>query len=39
MSKNILEVNNLVKHFEVSNSVFSINKKIVIAVDNISFDI
>lgn len=39
MSKNILEVNNLVKHFEVSNSVFSRNKKIVKAVDNISFDI
>lgn len=39
MSKNILEVNNLVKHFEVSNSVFSRKKKIVKAVDNISFDI
>ena len=39
MSQNILEVNNLVKHFEVSNSVFSRNKKIVKAVDNISFDI
>ena len=39
MSKNILEVNNLVKHFEVSNNVFSRNKKIVKAVDNISFDI
>ena len=39
MSQNILEVNNLVKHFEVSNNVFSRNKKIVKAVDNISFDI
>ena len=39
MSKNILEVNNLVKHFEVSNNVFSRNKKIVKAVDNITFDI
>ena len=39
MSNNILEVNNLVKHFEVSNNVFSRNKKIVKAVDNISFDI
>ena len=39
MSKNILEVRNLVKHFEVSKSVFSRNKKIVKAVDNISFDI
>ena len=39
MNKNILEVNNLVKHFEVSNNVFSRNKKIVKAVDGISFDI
>ena len=39
MNQNILEVRNLVKHFEVSKSVFSRNKKIVKAVDNISFDI
>jgi peptide/nickel transport system ATP-binding protein len=39
MNKNILEVRNLVKHFEVSKSVFSRNKKLVKAVDNISFDI
>jgi len=39
MSENILEVQNLIKHFEVSNSVFSRNKKIVKAVDGISFDI
>ena len=39
MSKNILEVRNLVKYFEVSKSVFSRNKKIVKAVDGISFDI
>jgi len=39
MTQNILEVRNLVKHFEVSKSVFSRNKKIVKAVDNISFDI
>ena len=39
MNKNILEVRNLVKHFEVSKSVFSRNKKIVKAVDGISFDI
>ena len=39
MGKNILEVRNLVKHFEVSKSVFSRNKKIVKAVDGISFDI
>ncbi len=39
MNRNILEVRNLVKHFEVSKSVFSRNKKIVKAVDGISFDI
>ena len=39
MNQNILEVRNLVKHFEVSNSVFSRNKKKVKAVDGISFDI
>ena len=39
MSNNLIEVRNLVKHFEVSNSVFSRNKKIVKAVDGISFDI
>ncbi len=39
MSQNILEVRNLVKHFEISKSVFSRNKKIVKAVDGISFDI
>ena len=39
MNQNILEVRNLVKHFEVSNRVFSRNKKIVKAVDGISFDI
>ena len=36
---NILEVRNLVKHFEISKSLFSRNKKIVKAVDGISFDI
>ena len=36
---NLIEVRNLVKHFEVSKSVFSRNKKIVKAVDGISFDI
>ena len=39
MGNNILEVRNLVKHFEVSKSLFSRNKKIVKAVDGISFDI
>ena len=39
MGQNILEVRNLIKHFEVSKSVFSRNKKIVKAVDGISFDI
>ena len=39
MNDNLIEVRNLVKHFEVSKSVFSRNKKIVKAVDGISFDI
>ena len=39
MSDNLIEVRNLVKHFEVSKNVFSRNKKIVKAVDGISFDI
>ena len=38
MENNILEVRNLVKHFEVSKSLLSRNKKIVKAVDGISFD-
>ncbi len=39
MNGNLIEVRNLVKHFEVSKSVLSRNKKIVKAVDGISFDI
>ena len=39
MKQNVIEVKNLVKHFEVANSVFSRNKKIVKAVDGVSFDI
>ena len=39
MNDNLIEVRNLVKHFEVSKSVFSRNKKIVKAVDGVSFDI
>ena len=39
MSDNLIEVRNLVKHFEVSKSLISRNKKIVKAVDGISFDI
>ena len=39
MNDNLIEVRNLVKHFEVSKSLFSRNKKIVKAVDGISFDI
>ena len=39
MNDNLIEVRNLVKHFEISKSVFSRNKKIVKAVDGISFDI
>ena len=39
MKQNVIEVKNLVKHFEVANSVFSRNKKIVKAVDGVTFDI
>ena len=39
MNDNLIEVRNLVKHFEISKSVFSRNKKIVKAIDGISFDI
>ena len=37
--KNILEVKNLEKHFEVSKGIFSRNKTLVKAVDGISFEI
>ena len=39
MSKNLIEVKNLQKYFEVSSGVFSRNKSIVKAVDGISFNI
>ena len=39
MSKNLLEVKNLEKYFEVSGGLFSRNKSTVKAVDGISFDI
>ena len=39
MNKNLLEVKNLQKYFEVSAGVFSRKKSIVKAVDGISFDI
>ena len=39
MSKNLIEVRNLVKHFEISNGFFSSKKNIVKAVDGISFNI
>mgnify|MGYP001371052754 FL=1 len=39
MSDNLIEVRNLVKHFEVSNSLFSSKKNVVKAVDGISFNI
>ena len=39
MSDNLIEVRNLVKHFEVSNSFFSSKKNVVKAVDGISFNI
>ena len=36
---NLIEVRNLVKHFEVSRGLFSRNKKVIKAVDAIDFDI
>src|SRR6056300_157323 len=39
MKKNLIEVNNLEKYFEVSGGLFSRKKSIVKAVDNISFNI
>ena len=36
---NLIEVRNLVKHFEVSSGLFSRNKKVVKAVDGVDFDI
>ena len=39
MSQNILEVRNLVKHFETSNSFFTGKKNIIKAVDEVSFNI
>ena len=36
---NLIEVRNLVKHFEVSGGLFSRNKKVIKAVDGINFDI
>ena len=39
LMSNLIEVRNLVKHFEVSGGLFSRNKKIIKAVDGIDFDI
>ena len=39
MNDNLIEVRNLVKHFEVSKSFFSSKKNVVKAVDGISFNI
>ena len=39
MNNNLIEVRDLVKHFEVSGGLFSRNKKIIKAVDGIDFDI
>ena len=39
MNKNLIEVKNLQKYFEISSGVFSRNKSIVKAVDGISFNI
>ena len=36
---NLIEVRNLVKHFEVSSGLFSRNKKVIKAVDGVDFDI
>ncbi len=36
---NLIEVRNLVKHFEVSRGLFSRNKKVIKAVDGVDFDI
>ena len=39
MTKNVIEVKNLEKYFEISTGFFGRNKGIVKAVDDISFDI
>ena len=39
MSKNLIEVNNLEKYFEISSGIFGRNKSTVKAVDGISFSI
>jgi len=39
MKKNVIEVKNLEKYYEISRGLFSRNKGIVKAVDNISFEI
>ena len=39
MNKNLIEVKNLQKYFQISSGLFSRNKSIVKAVDGISFDI
>ena len=39
MSKNVIEVKNLEKYFEITGGLFSRSKNVVKAVDNISFEI
>ena len=39
MNNNLIEVRDLVKHFEVSSGIFSRNKKVIKAVDGLDFDI
>ena len=39
MSDNLIEVKNLVKHFEISGGIFSRNKRVIKAVDGIDFEI
>ena len=39
MNNNLIEVRDLVKHFEVSSGIFSRKKKVIKAVDGLDFDI
>ena len=38
MSKNLIEVRNLAKHFEISNSFYTGKKKIIKAVEEVSIN-
>ena len=39
MSDNLIEVKNLVKHFEISGGIFSRNKRVIKAIEGIDFEI